>query len=156
MSATGNDHCGRQRPDLPLAEPGIGERFDHVQLTGGTQTGSVHGPMIVGMRTGGHVCDVPLDRELADGGQHGVFAEIAAVARIRAIAGNLELGDPDFDQLRAEIGGDLPRVNEFGTGEAGRVGDHRQHSVGRQRSQGRGQHEGGVNSTGKPNGHTVK
>ena len=85
-----------------------------------------------------------------------MFAEIAAVARIRAVAGNLELGDPDFDQLRAEIGGDLPRVNEFGTGKAGRVGDHRYHPVRWQRSQGGGQHERGVNSTGKPNGHTVK
>jgi hypothetical protein len=49
----------------------------------------------------------------------GVFAEIAAVARIPRGSRARRARDPDFDQLRADFGGDLPRVNEFGTARLG-------------------------------------
>jgi hypothetical protein len=117
LSATGNDQAAAS------------QRLDDVQLAGGTQARAVRRPMVIGMRTGGHMRDAPLDREPADGGQNRVFAEITAVARIGAVARDIELGNVDLDQFRAELGRDLPRGNEFRTGEAWRVGDRGQHAM---------------------------
>lgn len=134
----------------------LGEWFAHPELCGRAQARAVHGPTVINMRTGRNVRNATTLCEVAHRGEHGPFTEIAAIAGIGSVVWVGVLVGAQYHQLGTDLPGNPVGGGQFGTSQAGRVGDGSQHRAAPERPNGAGQHNSGVDPTGESHYHPTQ
>lgn len=139
----------REQTHHLLGGTDLGERLAHPELRRGAQPWAVRRTAVIKMGAGSDVGKAAPLRERAHLGEHRPLAEIAAITRIGPVARVGMLLGTQFHQFRANLIGDTSGGREFSASQAGRVGDGGEHGIGAKRSDGTGQHHGGVHTARK-------